>query len=112
MNAPHKQERPPWLTAAFLFAIDTSFTASYAQCMQVQISEERHAQLADYAQRHGKDPSEALDEVLADALEVDKREFDEALAGAREGYADFKAGRTVSLEEAFETLRLKHGLQR
>ena len=51
--------------------------------MQLQLSEERQAQLNEYAQRHGQDPSVALDEVLAAALEWEQQDFNEAVEGAR-----------------------------
>jgi predicted transcriptional regulator len=78
--------------------------------MDIHLSPERQAQLDDYAQRHGQDPAVALDEVLAAALEWERQDYHEAVEGIRKGYADFKAGRP--LEESFEALRVKHGLQR
>ncbi|MGA2713014.1 MAG: hypothetical protein ABSG41_07885 [Bryobacteraceae bacterium] len=80
--------------------------------MEVRLSPERQAQLNDYARRHGQDPATALDDVLADALEWEQQDYQEAVEGIRRGYADFKAGRTRSAEEAFEELREKHGLPR
>ena len=35
----------------------------------IPLKPERKAQLEDYAQRHGQDPADALDEVLATYLE-------------------------------------------
>jgi predicted transcriptional regulator len=80
--------------------------------MEVHLSPQRQAQLNDYAQRHGQDPATALDEVLADALEWGRQDYQEAVEGIRQGYADFKAGRTQPAEEVFEELRVKHGLPR
>jgi predicted transcriptional regulator len=59
--------------------------------MEIHLSPERQAQLNDYAQRHGQDPAIALDEVLASALEWERREYDEAVAGIREGLDDIDA---------------------
>ena len=80
--------------------------------MQLQISDERQAQINDYAQRHGQDPSTALDEVLATALDWEQQDFEEAVEGIRQGYEDVKAGRTRPASEMFEELREKHGFPR
>jgi predicted transcriptional regulator len=80
--------------------------------MQVQLSEERQAQLNDYATRHGQDLSTALDEVLADALEWDRLEFEDTVRGIQQGLEDVKAGRTQPASEVFEELRAKYGLPR
>lgn len=80
--------------------------------MEIRLSPERQAQLADYAQRHGQDPAAALDEVLASALEWERQDYHEAVDGIRKGYSDFQAGRVRPLEESFEALREKHGLPR
>jgi predicted transcriptional regulator len=76
------------------------------------VKPERKAQLEDYAKRHGQDPAEALDTVLAEALEWERQEYLEAVDGIREGYEDMKAGRTQPADEALEDLRVKHGLPR
>lgn len=80
--------------------------------MQIELSPEREAQLNDYAQRHGQDPVVALDDVLAEALEWERQDYQEAVEGIRRGYEDFLAGRSQPFEEAFEELRVKHGLPR
>jgi predicted transcriptional regulator len=80
--------------------------------MEIHLSPERLAQLNDYAQRHGQDPAIALDEVLASALEWERREYDQAAAGIGEGLDDLEAGRTISAKEALEKLRVEHGLPR
>ena len=78
----------------------------------IPIRPERKAQLDDYARRHGQATADALDEVLAEALEWEQQDYREAVEGIRYGYADFKAGRTQPAEEVFEALRVKHGLPR
>jgi predicted transcriptional regulator len=75
----------------------------------IQIKLERKAQLEEYAQRRGKDTAAALDEALAEYLEWEHQDFEEAVDGIRHGYEDARAGRTQYAEEAFEELRLKHG---
>jgi predicted transcriptional regulator len=76
------------------------------------IKPELKAQLEEYAHRHGQDPATALGDVLAAALDWERRDYQEAVEGIRQGYADFQAGRTRPAEEVFEELRLKHGLPR
>jgi putative addiction module CopG family antidote len=49
-------------------------------------------------------------EVVNKALEMLRREREEALAGIREGLADAEAGRVQSLDGAFEDLRVEFGL--
>lgn len=76
------------------------------------ITPERKAQLDEYARRHGKDPAAALDEVLAEALEWERQDYEEAVEGIRRGYESYKAGRARPVEESLEELRVKHGLPR
>jgi predicted transcriptional regulator len=76
----------------------------------IPIKPERQAQLEDYAQRRGKDTAAALDDALAEYLEWERQDYQEAIEGIRQGYEDVNAGRTQSAEEAFEELRVKHGL--
>jgi predicted transcriptional regulator len=76
----------------------------------VSATPRRKAQLAQYAQRHGQDAASALDEVLATYFEWEQQDHLEALAGIREGIDEVEAGRTQSIEDVFEELRVKHGL--
>jgi hypothetical protein len=78
----------------------------------IPITPERKAQLEEYAQRQGKDPAAALDEVLAEVLEWERRDYDETVAGVREAYEDVTAGRTRPADEFLEELRVKHGFPR
>jgi predicted transcriptional regulator len=78
----------------------------------IPIKPERKAQLEAYALRHGQDTVAALDEALAEYLEWEHHDFQEAVEGIRQGYEDVKAGRTQSAEEAFEELLVEHGLPR
>jgi predicted transcriptional regulator len=78
----------------------------------IPVKPERKAQLDEYAKRHGQDPAAALDEALATYLDWERQDFEEAVEGIRQGYEDVKAGRTQPIEDAFEELRLKHGLPR
>jgi predicted transcriptional regulator len=78
----------------------------------IPIKPERKAQLEAYAQRRGQDTAAALDDALAEYLEWEQQDFQEAVEGIRQGYEDVKAGRTQPAEEAFEELRVKHGFPR
>ncbi len=80
--------------------------------MQLHLSDERQAQLSEYAQRHGQDPAVALDEVLADVFAWEKLDHEEALRAIRRGLEDVKAGRTRPVSQVFDELRAKHGLPR
>jgi hypothetical protein len=78
----------------------------------VPITAERKAQLDDYAQRRGQDTAAALDEVLAEALEWERQDYNETVAAVTEAYKSVKAGRTQPAEEFLEELRVKHGFPR
>ena len=78
----------------------------------IPLKPERKAQLEEYAQRRGQDPTTALDDALATYLEWERQDYLEAVEGIREGYEDMKAGRMQPADEALETLREKHGLLR
>jgi len=72
----------------------------------IPIKPERKAQLEEYAQRRGQDTAAALDGALAEYLEWREQDFEEAVAGIRQGHEDVKAGRTQSAAETFEELRV------
>jgi len=54
--------------------------------------------VAATARRHGQDPGAALDNALADYLDWERRDFEQAIDGIRAGYEDVKAGRSLILE--------------
>ncbi len=74
------------------------------------LTPERKAQLEQFAQSRGQDPAAVLDEALAAYLELEARDFSEAVEGIRNGYADVKAGRTRPVAELLADLRRKHDL--
>jgi predicted transcriptional regulator len=76
----------------------------------IPIKPERKAQLEEYEQRRGQDTAAALAHALAEYLEWERQDYQETIEGIRQGLEDVKAGRTQSAEEAFEELRVKHGL--
>ena len=77
--------------------------------MELQLSQERQAQFNEYAQRHGQDPSAALDDVLGAALEWERQDYEDAAEGIRRGYASVKSGQTRPASEFLNELRAKHG---
>lgn len=76
------------------------------------VKPELKAQLEAYAQQHGQSPAEALDDLLTAQLERERLEYAEAVEGIREGIEDLEAGRVMPANEAFEKLRVEHGLPR
>ncbi len=78
----------------------------------VPITPERKAQLDEYARRHHQDPAVALDQVLAEGLEWDRKDYDETVAAVMQAYESMKAGRAIPADEVLERLRVKHGFPR
>jgi len=73
---------------------------------------ERLAQLEELARRRGKSTVDALDDVLADYLEWERQDYQEAVEGIRQGYGDVAAGRTKPAEDFLDEFARKHGLAR
>jgi predicted transcriptional regulator len=65
----------------------------------VLLKPERMAQLEEYAHRRGQAPAAALDELLAEYLDCEQQDYQQAVTGIRQGYADLQAGRTKPAEE-------------
>jgi len=78
----------------------------------IPLKPERVEALEEYARRHGQAPADALDEVVANYLEWDKQDFEEAAEGIKRGLGDVKAGRTRPAKEFLDELGAKHGLSR
>ena len=76
------------------------------------VKAERLAQLEEFARRRGKSTAEALDDVLADYLEWERQDYQEAVDGVRQGLEDVKADRTKPAEQFFDEFARKHGLPR
>lgn len=76
------------------------------------VKPERLAQLEEFARRRGKSAADALDDVLADYLDWERQDYQEALDGIRQGYEDVHAGRTRPAEEFLDEFARKHGLPR
>lgn len=84
--------------------------APYLGSMELPVTPERLAQLQDFARRRGKETAEALDEALAEYLEWERHDYQEAVKAARRGWEDVKAGRTEPAETFLDAFARKHGL--
>ena len=76
------------------------------------VKPERLVQLEEFARRRGKSTADALDDVLADFLEADLLDYQDAVEGVRQGHQDVKAGCTSSAESFLDDFSRKHGLSR
>jgi predicted transcriptional regulator len=70
------------------------------------------AQLEDFARRRGKDTASALDEALAEYLDWERRDYEEAVEGVRRGLDDVRAGRTEPADVFLDEFARTHGLPR
>jgi predicted transcriptional regulator len=78
----------------------------------IPLKPEQQAELEEFARRRGKSPAEALDEALANYLEWEQQDFEEAVQGIQQGYDDVRAGRTRPADKVIGDLGQKHGLSR
>jgi predicted transcriptional regulator len=76
------------------------------------VKSERLAQLEEFARRRGKSTADALDDVLADYLEWERQDYQEAVVGGRQGLEDAKAGRSKPASQFLDEFARKHGLPR
>jgi len=76
------------------------------------VKPERLVQLEELARRRGKSTTDALDDVLADYLEWERQDYQEAVEGIRQGYEDVKAGRSAPADQFLDEFARKHGLPR
>lgn len=76
------------------------------------VKSERLAQLEEFARRRGKSTADALDDVLAEYLEWEREDYQEAVQAIRQGLEDVKAGRTKPAEQFLDEFARKHGLPR
>lgn len=78
----------------------------------LRVKPERLAQLQEYARRRGKSAADALDDALADYLEWEREDYQQAVEAVRRGLEDVKAGRTVPADDFLDEFARKHGLPR
>jgi hypothetical protein len=67
------------------------------QMDMLPLTDERKAQLDDYARRHGQDAVAALDDALAAYFDWERQDYQEAVEGINQGYLDFAGGTHPSL---------------
>ena len=77
--------------------------------MTLPIKSERLAELEEFARRRGKTPADALDEALAEYLEWERQDYQDAAEAVRQGVEDVKAGRTTLADEFLEGFARKQG---
>ena len=80
--------------------------------MDTLVKSERLAQLEEFARRRGKSTADALDDLLAEYLESEREDYQEALQAIRQGLEDVKTGRTKPAEEFLDEFARTHGLPR
>ena len=94
-------------------SVDIEVAKLYLENMQsLPIKSDRLAELEEFARRRGKSTADALDDALAEYLEWESHDYQEALEGIRDGLEDVKAGRTTPADEFFDDFARKHGLPR
>ncbi|APB32426.1 hypothetical protein GlitD10_0125 [Gloeomargarita lithophora Alchichica-D10] len=76
----------------------------------VTLSPELEALLLDKAARRGQDVSLVASELLANVLEWEEQDSEEAIKGIQQGLNDFEAGRFRSFQDFAEEQRSKHNL--
>ncbi len=78
----------------------------------IPLKPERQKELEEFARKRGKTPAEALDEALAEYLDWERQDFEEAVCGLQQGFDDVKAGRTRPVKEFLSDMQNKHGFSR
>lgn len=78
----------------------------------VPITSDRLASLEEFARRRGKTPADALDDVLAEHLDWERHDYQEAVQAVRQGLEDVKAGRMKPADEFLDEFAREHRLPR
>lgn len=76
----------------------------------VTLTPELEARLRDKAARQGQDVNLVASELLANVLEWEVQDSEEAIKGIQQGLDDFEAGRFRSFDEFAEEQRRKYTL--
>jgi predicted transcriptional regulator len=76
----------------------------------ISLSPEVEAQLRKKAAQQGKDVNLVAAELIANVLEWETQDLQEAIAGIQQGLDDFEAGRFRSFDEFAEEQRRKYNL--
>lgn len=69
----------------------------------INLSPELEVLLRDKAARQGQEVNFMVSELLAEALEWEKQDLEEAIEGIQEGLKDFEAGRFRSFQNFADT---------
>ena len=69
--------------------------------MTIVLSEQTETRLREKAEREGQDMNAIADDLLANALDWDAREREEAAEGIQRGLDDFAAGRCSPASQVF-----------
>lgn len=67
--------------------------------------------LERFAEAHGQSPASALQDAVKNYLEA-QDSFEDDTAAIERGYRDMKAGRTMTLDQFEQHMRLKYGISR
>jgi predicted transcriptional regulator len=78
----------------------------------VPITSDRLAALEEFARRRGKTPADALDDVLAEYLDWERHDYEEAVQAVRQGLEDLKAGSVKPADEFLDEFAREHRLPR
>lgn len=78
--------------------------------MTIVLTEQTETRLREKAEREGQDMNAIADALLANALNWDAREREEAAEGIRRGLEDFAAGRYSPASQVFADIRARHGI--
>ncbi len=78
----------------------------------LSVKPERLSQLEDLARRRGRSTADALDDALAEYLEWEREDYQQAVEAVRQGCEDVKAGRTKAADTFLDEFAAKHGLPR
>ncbi|OKH14887.1 hypothetical protein NIES592_08395 [Fischerella major NIES-592] len=76
----------------------------------VTLTPELEARLRDKAARQGQDVNLVASELLANVLEWETQDSEEAIKGIQQGLDDFEAGRFRSFHEFADEQRRKYNL--
>lgn len=76
----------------------------------VTLSPELEARLRDKAARQGQDVNLVASELLANILEWEVQDLEEAIKGIQQGLEDFELGRFRSFDEFAQEQRRKYNL--
>jgi predicted transcriptional regulator len=78
--------------------------------LTIDLEPELLERLHEKATREGRDPETIAAHILAEALEWEAQDRQDAIEGIQRGLDDYEAGRFRSLDEVTAEKRQRHGL--